>query len=425
MKTYFIPLIIFLSILTSCSYQNKAVNESLATIQFVDKNGFQETISSPDRLVLYNKTNFLSAQPFEKITRIYTRNHLGQIPSKLISYHDNGQPFRYLDVLNGRACGVFKEWHANGLLRLDALVIEGQGSLNDEAQLGWVFDGVCKAFDDQGHLLAAINYEKGVLQGNANYYRQNKQLLNTIPYEKGQIHGIVLSYDVHGKVNGKMSYVSGLKEGIAFFAGDDNKPPYSEEYQQDSLIKATYHNFSGESVGKIENGGGKKPYFENRSIVKIEEFQRGKPCGEVKLFFQNGKVQSQYNIDNGVKHGPEWVYFEDSIIDHKPKLYMEWFKGNIQGICRSWYKNGNLQSERELNGNQKHGICTAWYEDGSLMLTEEYEHDLLVKGYYLKKGNKEPVSTVEKGCGDATFYEEDGSYRGSALYKDGKIVSDE
>ena len=105
-----------------------------------------------------------------------------------------------------------------------------------------------------------------------------------------------------------------------------------------------------------------------------------------------------------------------------PKLYIEWQDDVIQGICRTWYPNGRLESERELLNNQKHGTSSAWYLDGSLMLIEEYENDVLQKGSYLKKGETKPVSTVENGEGTATFFCKDGRFLKRALYHKGQVI---
>ena len=64
---------------------------------------------------------------------------------------------------------------------------------------------------------------------------------------------------------------------------------------------------------------------------------------------------------------------------------------------KTWYDNGQLQSQREYCRNQKSGTALNWYRDGSLMALEEYEEDRLVKGQYYKMNQKELVSSVLNG----------------------------
>ena len=53
------------------------------------------------------------------------------------------------------------------------------------------------------------------------------------------------------------------------------------------------------------------------------------------------------------------------------------------------------------------------------MLMEDYEKDLLVNGTYYKKGDKKPVSRIEKGKGTATLYDPDGYFLKKIPYEKG------
>jgi len=425
MRSIFALTIGLLISLTGCGSQTKGSQERMTSIQIVDRNGFKETISSIDRLASYEKTNFLAPQPYDKVVRMFARNENGKTPAKLTTYHENGEPWQYLEVMNGRASGIYREWHSNGILRLDVRVIEGLGDLSEEAQLGWVFDGVSRAWDESGILLAEINYEKGSLQGNANYYHTNGCVSKMIPYENDLIDGELIYYNEQGKVIGKTPYKKGKREGIATYKGDHAQPSYSEEYRNDLLIQATYHDFSGKIIEKIEKGYGKQPIYINGSLHSIREYRNGIPEGEVKLFDSRGHLKTLFHVKDGMKHGEEWVYYPSlGNQELKPKLYIEWYEDTIHGICRSWYSDGVLESEREIINNQKHGIASSWYKDGSLMLIEEYEKDQLQKGTYMKRGESRPVSSIESGEGTATLFDKDGHFLKRVLYQKGLVVDE-
>lgn len=409
--------------LTSCGSQQKSAGSHMTSIQIEDKNGFKETISSIDRLKVYERADFLTPQPYDKVVRMYSRGEDGKTLSKITTYHENGEPWQYLEVLNGRACGVYREWHNNGSLRLDVVVIEGVGDLSEETQVDWVFDGISRAWDERGNLLAEINYEKGKLQGNSLYYHRNGKVCKIIPYEHGLIDGELLVYNEKGNLIGKTPYRKGKREGIATYKGDQNHPCYSEEYHDDQLLEATYHDFSGKITHKIIKGCGKQPIYIDGKVQTIREYREGVPEGEIQVFDQKGYLKTAYHMRNGMKHGPEWIYYP--LKDDRepiPMLYIEWQEDHIQGISRSWYPNGKLESERELINNQKHGISSAWYLDGSLMFVEEYENDVLQKGNYLKKGESRPVSTIEYGEGTATLFDKDGYFLKRVLYHKGQVV---
>jgi hypothetical protein len=50
-----------------CACHPSKPDEQMVLIQIRDRNGLSETISNPDRLITYNKVDFLSSQPYQKV----------------------------------------------------------------------------------------------------------------------------------------------------------------------------------------------------------------------------------------------------------------------------------------------------------------------------------------------------------------------
>ena len=119
--------LLFLSslLLTGCGKTKVPSQEdSLVSIQVIDRNGFAETISAKDRLSRFKNTDFLTSQPYQKVLRVFGKDSEGNSSSKITSYHSNGLIWQYLEVESGRANGSYKEWHPNGMLKLSFSVIE-------------------------------------------------------------------------------------------------------------------------------------------------------------------------------------------------------------------------------------------------------------------------------------------------------------
>ena len=116
--------------------------QELSHIQLVDRNGVNETISHEDRLSQLDRVNFMEAQPYQKVTRVFKRSNEGKLCSKITTYHDNGELHQYLEVMGGRAHGLYREWHDNGTLHIEATVMEGIGDITPQAQTSWLFDGM-------------------------------------------------------------------------------------------------------------------------------------------------------------------------------------------------------------------------------------------------------------------------------------------
>src|SRR5580693_7742726 len=101
-------------LLSSCCKRCQDKSDVMVSMQTIDRNGFTETISNRERLSSYHTTDFMQPQPYQKVLRVYGRNTAGQSSSKITSYHDNGQLWQYLEVVDGRSHGKYSEWYSNG-----------------------------------------------------------------------------------------------------------------------------------------------------------------------------------------------------------------------------------------------------------------------------------------------------------------------
>jgi antitoxin component YwqK of YwqJK toxin-antitoxin module len=402
-----ILLLLFLLVLCSCASRAQQGPENLTSVQIIDRNGFSETISVKSRLETFDKVNFLAPQPYKKVMRVFGKNATGQALAKITSYHSNGQLWQYLEVVNGRAFGPYREWHPNGRLKLEGFVIEGIADVAQRSQSSWVFDGKSSAYDEEGQLVAEIFYEKGALEGNSLYYHSNGKLARSVPYHHDLLEGTLEFYDEMGRVTETIPYHLGLRQGSAVGYWSGGAIKYYEEYQDDLLKTGTYFFQDSTLAAEIKEGEGQKALFKDNTISSLIEYQGGVICGKVQLFDQEGRLTGCYHIRDNKKQGEEWEYYPKEKL---PKLYLYWDDDKIQGMAKTWYPNGVQQSEREMHGNKKHGLSFAWYEEGQIMLIEEYENDTLVKGSYFKKGDKLPVSKIENGKGIATLYDSRGHF---------------
>jgi antitoxin component YwqK of YwqJK toxin-antitoxin module len=399
----------------------------LTSINIIDRNGMTETVNNIERLEQYSQVDFLMPQPFQKVLRIYSRNAQGNIPSLMTSYHPNGTPWKYLEVINSRACGEYKEWYPNGLLRITANVLEGNADIVSGTEKTWIFDGCCQAWDEDGSLEATINYVKGNLEGVSLYFHSNGNIWKLIPYVHNAIHGTVEIFQSDGTGLETTSYCNGRQDGKSIRYWGLDQIAAEEEYCEGLLCTGRYYDLCGECVAEIDNGKGMKAVYGKESIVEFQEYCNGRMEGAVKQLDKHGRVTCLYHVKNGCKHGEE-IYYNDASRFQKtltPKLSIMWFEGNIQGIVKTWYENGNLESQREISSNKKNGHSTAWYNDGSLMLIEEYEQDQLLRGEYYNKGERYPVSIIEEGKGTATLFNPDGTLIRKIEYKNKKPVPDQ
>ena len=413
-----IPLLLlsFGLLMTACH----SGTDQVTSINIIDRNGISETISSKERLVAYQKKDFLAPQPYQKVMRVYGRTKSGDVSAQITSYHPNGQIKQYLEAVNSRAYGVYREWFQNGQQKIDALVIGGVADLNTQAEEDWLFDGTTLAWDEEGHLAAKIFYAKGELDGTSEYYHPNGKVWKLSPYEKGNLEGTQKIFLNDGALFQTTDYHEGQKSGTSVRYWDLAHIAYHEKYSEGKLLDASYYDQKGKSLAQITHGNGLKAIFNKKNLDRLETFCKGVQEGPVNVFNEEGVLLRTYTIVNGEKQGEEIDFFPEA---QKPKLLLAWCDGLLHGTMKSWYENGQLESQREMSQNKKCGLLTAWYESGALMLLEEYDQDTLVKGEYYREGEKEPVTRVENGSGIATLFSADGCLSHRVPYDQGKPLS--
>jgi antitoxin component YwqK of YwqJK toxin-antitoxin module len=416
-----------------CANRWETAEFPLTSIQIQDRNGLIETISAPDRLAPYRDVDFFASQPFRKVIRVFKDR--SKMRGKITTYHPNGQIYQYLESQDMRAFGTYREWHPNGALRIEATVIGGSADVAAGAQKDWVFDGIARVWDEHGVLLAQIPYEKGVIEGSSYVFDSSGQLQSQSPYTKGSMEGEYIEYYPRGatgeKIRSRTTYHRGVKNGDSYGFWENGSYSWVEKYQNGPLLEGKYYTDQGELISGIDGGFGLQALFKNSHLEQLVEHRRGQPEGVVKYFLPTGELLSVYHIKHGRKQGEEIQYFssqergDDTSKEPLPKLSIPWDSDRISGTVKTWYNNGKLESQRELARNKKNGSALGWYRDGSLMYMEEYEEDVLTKGQYFKKNQKEPLSSIANGNGTATLFDEQGVFLRKVQYVKGKPVDPE
>lgn len=424
--TLFIMLVLVPTVcLSAKKSQNckKAHLLPLTSVHIVDRNGFTETISTKERLDQFQNTNFLTPQPYQKVLRIYARDSQGNVRSIVTTYHDNGNPKQFLEIVNARALGNYYEWHENGKMNVSAYVIGGTADVTPLAERSWLFDGLNRVWDENEHLTAEIMYSQGVLEGVSTYFHTNGRVWKTLPYVKGDLEGCVEIFCEDGSLLQQTYYEQGMKDGVSIRYWDQNRIASQEDYCRGKLEKGLYFDKEGKQIAEVSEGTGFRAVFGKDSVMELQQFIEGNLEGEVKVFAPEGHLLRIYHVKEGIKHGEEIEYYEKSVTSQQPlqpKISFHWYEGKIQGMVKTWYKNGVLESQKEMSNNQRNGVLSAWYRDGHMMLVEEYDSDKLIRGLYYRNGEQSPISQVNEGKGLVTLFSPEGHFLQKIPYLNGK-----
>lgn len=408
------------------SLTNKGV---LVNVHVIDFNGFSETITNKERLKQFEKRDFLQPQQYRKVLRIYRRSNTGDSISLITLYHENGHIFRYVECVNGRASGSFREWYNNGKLAIESTVESGSADLDDSSISEWTFHGLSRAWTSQGKKQGLFYYKHGLLHGLSTTYYPNGEIEWQTEYSEGKKNGFERLFREDGSLLQESQYSEGLRNGPSKGYWTSNKKKYDEEFQRDSLIDGVYYNDSEEIVSQVIQGEGTRSIFNDDMLISQYQISDGKPAGWVKIYSEEtGQLEREYSQVDGKKNGREIFYYPQKTKDNKiqstpqKKLAIDWKMDMITGSVETWYPNGSLESRKEMKQNKRDGICLIWYPDGNLMLLEEYEKDTLKKGRYHKKGEEVPYSTVDAGFGTATIFDSEEALVEKISYKEGKPI---
>ncbi|MGE3953989.1 MAG: toxin-antitoxin system YwqK family antitoxin [Parachlamydiales bacterium] len=390
--------------------------QQLTSVSIIDQNGMSQTVQSKERLSRYARVNFEAGGPYQKVLRVYGRDGEGHVRSRITGYHPNGQPRQALEVVDGRAFGSYKEWHTNGQLKLVAVVVGGSADIDDQSVASYLFDGVSRAWDEGGNLLAEIPYWKGELHGLSTYYYPSGKVWKEIPFYGGKRTGTSREYGESGDLLAYGEWEGDLPTGKALQYYTKDRLASYEEYEEGRLMLGEYYNREGRLIASVKEGEGIRGVAKAGGLLQREEIRGGYQEGRVEIEDAKGRLLRAYHLSHGIKNGEEVEFYPET---GKPKLALTWREGQIVGIAKTWYPSGHMESKREISNSRVNGVAMAWYEDGNLMLIEEYVEGRLLKGEYFPKGTPSAISRVMNGRGMATLYDGEGNYLRKVNYAEG------
>ena len=118
-----------------------------------------------------------------------------------------------------------------------------------------------------------------------------------------------------------------------------------------------------------------------------------------KTFYENGNIETERTFVDGVEHGSAKGWFESG------ELEFEAFKENglVQGLVKNYYENGNLRIETNYIDQVKEGVEKLYYDTGQLGESRNYENGIV--------------------CGVEKIYNEDGDLQSETEHKASDIES--
>ncbi|MBC7948949.1 MAG: tetratricopeptide repeat protein [Chitinophagaceae bacterium] len=406
----------------------------------------------------------------------------GLIEGTGLNYHPNGKMQAASTYVGGDKHGYDKFWYIHGQLQEEGWQQEGE------------LEGRWFSYNEQGNLTFISEYLNGDLHGYKEEFFPNGKKNNEFRYHYGWIeefkqfdtlgkeinHYVLKNGDgkfkvvyFNGKTFGEGTYVDGELEGaykFSFFDGSTNTIQHYKRGELDSTFKNYYYGGQIANEGKYKFGnkvGVWKNYMSTGQLNFTETYVDGEMTGKKIFLFDNGKTDSEIEMQKGERHG--WtkkydkegglmyqVRFDEdlpvaySYMDKSGKLVpeiaipggtgkvtafyangtpsssFEYADGIITGENVSYYPNGKLMLKGTENYGLSEGTYKYYYPNGQLQLDYVFLHDNL-HGFY-KEYNDKGIVTEEGYYFNGTphnkirHYDDAGKLKETRVYYYGQLL---
>ncbi len=111
-------------------------------------------------------------------------------------------------------------------------VIGGSADITSEAEKSWIYDGLSYVWNEQGNLLAEIQYCQGELSGISTYYHPSGHVWKYVPFDKGKLNGEELIYLESGISFRRQPMCEGPNTGLLRGTGQASRLPHKKNFDR-------------------------------------------------------------------------------------------------------------------------------------------------------------------------------------------------
>ena len=301
-------------------------------------------------------------------------------------FHENGNLWVEVNMKNGMRDGVEKQYFKDGKILSEQIFKQGElngySKFYNESGVLTLHDnykndklnGLCKVFYQNGLLKKETNFKENIKDGKEIEY------MDEIP-EGTNYQMVKFSQDYKlGKPNGKfIQYFTNqlIKGDDGFYQLIKKEDQYSNGY----LEKLTLY-FD--------------PVNDNTEVQMICEEQVFSNDGYNsvwKSYFPNGKIRNIINykhtekndFEKCVEHGLKIQYFENGKVEVESNIV----DGLTQGLLKGYYETGFIKHEDNYTNGELNGTIKTYYPNEKIRSLEHYEKDRFIKSTCFDEDGKE------------------------------------
>jgi len=301
---------------------------------------------------------------------------------KEVFFHENGRIQTEMDiVIVDEGSPVAKEWGSTIVAHGMRVDFNQEGQLVKAASFErGLFQGEIRFFSPEGKVLLSQFFANGKPQGRAMAFYENGTLKEDATYSNGELDGDLIQYYETGVKALVLPHKNGKANGL------------STEWFPSGAVRAERQFSNGQL-----SGDGKNPavilYDEEHRVREVADFREGKSFGLHTRYHENGKEIYRVQYKNGVKVGKELYFGEDGallgqgVFDLGAPQGKHWrnhpngalaslaeydSQGRLLGPITEFDENGQKIREYSVQNEKLEGLYTEWHPDGQLKCEYNY-----------------------------------------------------
>jgi antitoxin component YwqK of YwqJK toxin-antitoxin module len=293
---------------------------------------------------------------------------------------------------------------------------------------------IIKTINKDGSLLSEESYKNGKLHGKSIYYSDDL-ISSEVNYKNGKEDGLAITYDgnpyyildyLHYK-NGKLhgtQYIFERARHFDYVPGNERTEEFNNrEYIPQALV-STENYIDGKLMGL------KTIYYVNGQIEQEIMYQYNKPVSN-QTYYLNGQLKQSIKYKNGKPTKKTNFYQNGSILDTCNIANSQTDLFDCNGEYRSYYQSGALKTkENRIGGYAKIGKFEHYYESGKMKVSGNYkltEHFGVLDGSlktFFENGNLQSEAIYKNGKlnGIAKTYSANNELLSEINFKNGRPV---
>jgi uncharacterized protein len=313
------------------------------------------------------------------------------------AYYHNGKVKTYGYYTDGELNGYWYRFSIDGVLKSKSYYLAGT-PYGD--QINYDVNGKKTSLDyvdRSGNTTLYVYYDStGKVRDSIDFSTTSGDLITHYLNGNKKFHGTYKVNNSHGKF--LWLYADGTKELEAEYFMNDEVGTWKWYYENGKLS----------TVGKYVDGLKDSTwtyYFENGKMKRQTLYKNGDEIGESIEYYESGEIATKKTYKEGERTGPSHYYSEDGqlmIVKHFDKAWFTGYSymlpnGEMSPVTpvaaekmkvTSYYKNGKISSEFEVDKNDLNGSYIKYHSNGTVMEKLNYESDQMEgqREYYYQNG---------------------------------------